>query len=112
MTDRERELIEYYIPHPRDPDLEDGAYYYLQYTASGERVVKVWPLDILPYEHGTEYGIYQKRGTRYQRIDAGYGDPCRGVQMHDLYDNKQDCRDQTHMSWNRWEELRQLQKEE
>ena len=110
MTDRERQMIEYYIPHPRDPELEDGEYYYLQYTSSGERVIKVVPLDVLPYDDGTEYGIYQKRGTQYRRIDAGYDDPLRGVRMHDLYDNRQDCRDQTHMSWDHWEELRRLQK--
>lgn len=112
MTDRERQMIETYLPHPRDPELEIGTYYYLQYTSSGERVIKVWPLDILPTKDGTEYGIYQQRGGQLQRIDAGYGDPLRGVHMHDLYDNKQDCRDQTHMCWDRWEELRKLQEAE
>ena len=113
MTDRERQMIEGYLPNPPDPELEDGAYYWLQYLANGStRVLTVYPLDILPVKDGTEYGIYQMRGGRMHRVDAGYDDPCRGVRMHDLYDNKQDCRDQTHMCWDRWEELRQIQQKE
>lgn len=36
----------------------------------------------------------------------------RGVRMGDLYDNKQDCKDQTHGAMHEWEALRKLQREE
>ena len=112
MTDHEREQIAYYLPHEADPGLDSGEYYYLQYTAGKERVIHVYALDILPLHDGTEYGIYQQRGGRLQWIDAGWGDSTRGVRMGDLYDNKEDCRAQTHggVSW--WPELREKQKAE
>jgi len=115
MTDRDREDIAYYLPHDRDPTLDTGEYYYLQYTmgkTGNPRVIRVYALDILPHKDGTEYGIYQYRRGRYHRIDAGYGDFSRGVRMGDLYDNKQDCRDQTHMGCHWWEELRKKQMED
>ena len=76
------------------------------------RVIKVYPLDIFPVKDGTEYGIYTKRGGRLVRLDAGYGDPLKGVRMHDLYDNKQDCRDRAHNTCEEWQELREIQKKE
>jgi len=116
MIDEQTKLmIETYLPHPPDPDLPEGAYYWLQYTAGATgkpRVLTVYIHDIMPTKDGIEYGIYQVRGGRYQRVDAGYGDPMRGVQMHDLYDNKEDCRDQTHMILNNWETLRKIQKDQ
>lgn len=115
IDERTKEMISYYIPNPPDPTLPDGAYYWLQYTA-GEtgkpRVLVVYPLDILSRHEGTEYGIYQQRGGRLCRIDAGYGDPYRGVRMYDLYDNKQDCIDQTHMGEDSWESLRRIWRQE
>lgn len=104
MTDKE--LIETCIPSPRDETLGFDEYYYLQTTSAGERVIRVEIRDILPLHDGTEYGIYQ--GGR--RIDAGYGTPFRGVKMHDLYDNKDDCRNQTHYWCDEWERLRLLQR--
>ena len=112
MTERDREEIEYYIPHEPDPTLEPGEYYYLQYTTGGERVIRVFALDILPHHDGTEYGIYQQRGGRLAWIDAGYGDPNRGVRMGDLYDNKEDCKAQTHCGAEWWPGLREIQKHE
>lgn len=114
MTDRLREQIEYYLPHDPDPTLRDSEYYYLQYTngvTGNPRVIRVFALDILPHKDGIEYGIYQERGGRLFRVDAGWGDPFRGAPIGDLYDNKQDCKDQTHGAVN-WPELRKAQKKE
>lgn len=112
MDDRTRQMIEAYIPHPRDTSLEDGEYFYLQGTLGGDRVIRVFALDILPHRDGTEYGIYQKKGARLVRIDSGWGDPNRGVTMGYLYDNAQDCRDQTHNSISWWEDYRIAQEED
>lgn len=109
MTDRERQMIEEYLPNPPDPTLGDGEYYYLQ----NERVIRVYPLDILPNKDGgTCYGIYTKRGGRLVRVDDGYGDPFHGVYFYDLYDNKEDCRNRTHWFCEEWERLRELQQKE
>lgn len=108
MDERTRRMIEAYIPSPPDETLEEGEYYYLQ----NSRVIRVRPLDVLPLHDGTEYGIYQQQGNRLVKIDAGYGDPFRGVRMSYLYDNKQDCRDCTHSMCDRWEELRRIQRDE
>ena len=112
MTDRERDAIAYYLPHDADPSLECGEYYYLQYTRNNPRVIRVFALDILPVKDGTEYGIYQRHGGRLQWVDTGYGDHCRGCRMGDLYDNKDDCRDQTHGAVENWPYYRHLQQEE
>lgn len=102
--------ISYYLPHDPDPTLDLNEYYWLQYTngATGNpRVIRVYALDILPHKDGTEYGIYQMRGGRLQWVDVGYGDDTRGARMGDLYDNKQDCRDQTHGAVDWWPSLRE-----
>ena len=112
MTERERELIENYLPNPPDPGLQDGEYYYLQSTMGGERVIRVFALDILPHKDGVEYGIYQQKGSRLVRVNSGWGDPTRGVRKHDLYDNKQDCIDRTHYFMDEWEDLRETQRKE
>lgn len=112
MTDRQKDMIDYYLPNDPDPTLEDGEYFFLQYTLGNPRVIRVMALDIFPCQDGIEYGIYQRQGGQMKRIDAGWGDPMRGVRMGDLYDNKQDCKDQTHGAMHEWEALRKLQREE
>lgn len=109
MTDRERELCAFYLPGEPDPTLGDEEFYYLQ----GNRVIRVWALQVLPHDDDTEYGIFQRRpGGVMTHVDAGYGDEFRGVPRSALYDNKDDCRAQTHMLFNGWERLRRLQKGE
>lgn len=115
MDERTRTQIEWYLPHDPDPALDAEEYYYLQWTAgaTGEpRVIRVFALDIFPRKNSVEYGIYQRRGNQLFRIDAGYGDSFRGVTMGDLYDNKQDCKDQTHGGVYWWPELREAQRKE
>lgn len=112
MTDLLGDQIRYYLPHDPDPTLEDNEYFYMQETTGGPRVIRVFTMDVLPTKDGgTEYGIYQRRGCHYLRVDAGYGNPFRGVRMSELYDNKQDCRDRTHWMCEYWPKLREKQKE-
>ena len=112
MDERIQRMIDAYLPNPPDTTLDMSEYYYLQYTTKGERVIRVYALDILPYEDGMEYGIYQKRGNRMCRIDTrGDGDHTRGVRMSALYDNQTDCKAQTHFLYDRWEMLRRMQQE-
>lgn len=106
MSMSREDLRAYYCPHEPDPTLEDEEYYYLQSTQAGERVIRVFALDVLPHRDGTEYGIYQRRGTRLVRVDTGYGETDRGARKSDLYDNAQDCRDRTHMMYEDWQTLR------
>ena len=111
LDERTRKMIEYYLPNPPDPSLEDGEYYWLQEGMTA-RVLRVFALDIWPMKDGTEYGLYMRRGGRLVRVDAGYGDPFRGARKHDLYDNRQDCKDHTHNFCDEWEDLREIQKRE
>lgn len=108
MTDRERLMIQEYLPNPPDPTLEEDEFFLLQ----NGRVIRVYPLDILPHKDGTCYGLYTKRGGRLVRVDEGWDDPNHGAYRHELYDNKKDCRDQTHYWYENWESLRDLQRKE
>ena len=112
MDKKTRDLIADIIPGEPDPTLEPGEYYYLQETMGGPRVLRVFALEILPHRDGTEYGIYTRRGVQLVRVDSGWGDPSRGVHMHDLYDNKDDCRARTHYFYDEWERIREIQREE
>ena len=113
MDDRTRRMIEAYIPSPPDPSLEMSEYYYRRCTSGVDKIIRVFALDILPHLDGTEYGLYQKRGNRLCRIDTrGDGDRSRGEPMSALYDNYQDCKDQTHYMYEHWELLRELQQAE
>ena len=112
MDDRTKAMIEWYLPNPPDETLEEEEYYFMQDTAAGERIIRVFAMDVLPMHDGTEYGIYQQRGGVLRRIDAGYGTDMRGVRMSRLYDNKQDCKNSTHYAFDDWPDLRQIQKKE
>ena len=112
MDERTKLMIETYLPNPPDETLEDGEFYFLQETMRGPRVIRVYPLDIMPMRDHTEYGIYQKRGANLVWVDGrGDGDHYRGVSRHDLYDNRQDCKDRTHNTCDDWEDLRRIQME-
>ena len=114
MTDRERLMIQEYLPNPPDPTLGVGEYYYLQSTRKGEQVIKVTIVHIFPgrSHEPTEYGIYQVCANGLKWVDVGYGDHFRGCTMRELYDNKEDCKNQAHMFCYEWEELRELQQKE
>ena len=107
MTDRQKQMIETYLPSPPDPELGFNEYYVLD---KADRVRKVHMREILPNGDDTTYGVYEVSSGR--RIDAGWDSEFIGFRMSALYDNKQDCRDQTHMMYDGWENLRRLQEEE
>lgn len=107
MTDRQRELIKAYLPHPRDPELKDGEYYVLD---TAWRVRKVEVRDLLPHKDYVTYGVYEVATGR--RIDAGWGDVWIGFLKSDMYDNKEDCRNMEHSMYEDWEQLRSLQEQE
>lgn len=107
MTDRQKQMIDAYLPSPPDPTLDFDEYYVLDKAG---RVRKVRMRDILLHGDDTTYGVVEVSTGR--RIDAGWDSEYIGFRMSALYDNKQDCRDQTHMMYDGWEYLRRLQREE
>lgn len=112
MTDRERQMIAECLPNPPDPSLGFEEFYYRQSTMKGEQVIKVQVREILPTEEGFEYGIFQIYGNGLRWVDTGWGNRNRGCHRSELYDNKEDCRKQTHMWCENWEHLRKLQQKE
>lgn len=112
MTDRERQMIEAYLPHPREADLDPFDYY--AEDARG-RAVTV---------HIGQIGYSRDNRTIYQvRTDSGrlvHGcwesepDLMGGgwYTMSHLYDNREDCLHGAHSMFGGWEELRKLQREE
>lgn len=107
MTDRQKRMIETYLPHPRDKDLGDGEYY-VRDTAG--RVRRAWPANIWLHRDEVTYDMYECSSKR--RIESGWYDPFRGFTKGYLYDNKEDCRAETHDLYDGWEELRKIQEEE
>ena len=106
-------MIEAYLPNPPDDTLDMSEYYYRRETTRGPQVIRVFVRDVLPHEDVIEYGLYQRRGSRLCWIDTrGDGDRLRGARMAELYDNYQDCKDQTHYLYDNWELLRSRQRGE
>lgn len=106
MTDREKRLIEEYIPSPRDQEL--GLFQYYVQDLS-DRVQKVEITNICPWlDAETTYNVVQvdtrKRVKGWRK--------CETFAMSDLYDNKQDCRNRTHSCYSYWERLREIQQKE
>lgn len=103
MTEQQKKQIAAYLPHPRDPELEDSEYYIM--AAYSGRVHKVYISDIAEDRHfNTVYGVrYSATGKKFYQNDEYL---C--IRMGDLYDNKEDCRDQTHPCIDWWEDLRGL----
>ena len=107
MTDRQKQMIEAYIPSEPDKTLDFLEYYILD---DYDKVQKVFVRDINPSinDDRTYYGVhYSSTGNRYSG-GYGYGRTPKSA----LYDNKDDCRRQTHMMYDNWEYLRELQKGE
>lgn len=110
MTDRERELIGFYLPSPPDPELGFQEFYMLD---SADRVIKVWFSSIgysgedgeirLVHRVGSNSGVFNASGEC--GAFPGWYYPWA------LYDNKEDCRNHTHTLYNNWEHLRDLQEE-
>ena len=114
IDERTQQMIGRYLPNEPDPELDEGEYYYLQSTMKGEQAIKVKVTGIFPGEmhQPEEYEICQIRADGLRWVDVGWDDRCRGACKSQLYDNKQDCRDQTHQWAEDWEEIREIQKNE
>lgn len=114
IDERTRKQIEMYLPNPPDPDLEFDEFYYRQSTMKGEQVIRVKVMGIFPglIHEEPEYSIYQVWGNGLRYVDVGWNDPFHGCHRYELYDNKQDCKDQTHFFCSDWERLREIQKSE
>ena len=114
IDEQTKKMIDWYIPSPPDPDLDFMEYYYRQSTMKGEQVIKVRVTSIFQGELNkpAEHEIYQIRSDGLRWVDVGWGSRFRGAYKSQLYDNKQDCRDQTHIWCEDWERLREIQKKE
>ena len=84
----------------------------MQWTNRGDRVIRVEVRSVWPREDGDEYAIYQRRGPYLTHVDVGYGNQLRGAKKRALYDNKTDCRMQTHWGYDGWEKLREAEERE
>lgn len=106
MTEHEKRMIEEYIPSPPDKALEWEEFY----------VMDVW--DRVQKGCANQIG-FDRYGNEIRQIVNGRGiinaistDNCGWTRMKDLYDNKEDCKNQTHFSYDNWQELRELQEKE
>lgn len=111
MTDRQRQMIAAYIPGEPDPEL-DFAEYYMEDGAG--RVIRVRASRIA-YDDDREIRQVITVGKRPHFVYGSRGECGRNPGwyfMRALYDNRQDCRDDTHWMYDEWERLRALQREE
>lgn len=114
MTDRERQMIEAYLPNPPDPELGDP-YFNYYVMDNRQRVVKVRAANIAWDKYGEEiYQVFTPSGKLVHGDWETDTETFGGGWFHKsaLYDNKQDCRDNTHSCWNDWEWLRDIQRKE
>lgn len=109
MTDRERQLIAAYLPSPPDPELGPQEFYMRD---SADRVIKVW------FSSFGLHGEDEIRLVRRENGDGVFNASGECVAMPGwyypwaLYDNKEDCRHVTHLFYDGWERLRELQQRE
>lgn len=105
MTEREKELIATYIPSQRDKSLGDFEYYVEDLSGRIQRVEITNILPSLDDDNETVYLVVQsttrKRVKGWQKYD--------GFTKSYLYDNKQDCKENTHNCYSNWERLREIQ---
>lgn len=105
MTDMTKRMIESYLPNPREPELNDTEYYYMR---DDNKVFKVYISEMFSHEDQSLYGCrYSHNG---QKVHTCYF--WDGIPMRQLYDNKQDCLDHSHLMYDNWEQLRTIQQKE
>lgn len=112
MTDRQRQMIAAYIPSEPDPELDFAEYYM---TDSADRVIRVCAASIAYSDDDREIRQVFTVSKRPRSVFGGRGECARNpgwYYLRALYDNKQDCRDDTHWMYDEWERLRALQREE
>lgn len=110
MTERQRQMIAAYIPSDPDPELGFAEYYM---TDAADRVIRV-SASRIAYNADDEREIRQvfTVSKRPHPVFGGRGECARNpgwYYLRALYDNKQDCRDDTHWMYDNWERLRDLQ---
>lgn len=108
MTERQKQMIEAYLPSPPDPELGFNEYYIRD---AYDKIQKVYIQNINPDLRNdcTLYGVrYCSNGNRFGGAYNDYGT----THKWDLYDNKEDCRNATHVCYDDWEDLRELQRKE
>lgn len=111
MTDRQRKMIEGYLPTPRDPELDECDYYVLDMADRVQRV------HIVNIGYSGKHAIHQVITDRGHLVHGPYEempDLLGGgwYRMAALYDNKPDCRASEHSMYDDWEQLRELQRKE
>lgn len=109
MTDRERELIGFYLPTPPDPTLGFMEFYMRD---SADRVIRVRASEIAFDNEGEFRLVWRSKGTGVFNAAGEVGRFPGWYYVWALYDNKPDCKDNQHCLYNGWEFLRRLQQEE
>ena len=105
MTERQKQMIDSYLPNPRDESLDPFEYYYQR---DDGKIFKVYISEICPLEHGTGYRCRYSHNGNMVHAFGEY----ETIPMRQLYDNRQDCIDCSHLMFDEWEELRELQKKD
>lgn len=108
MTDRERNLINTYLPSPPDAELGFMDFYMRD---SADRVIRVHAAEIAVGEEGEFRRVWRKNGSGVFNASGEVSRMPGWYYVWALYDNKQDCRDNSHCLYNGWEHLRRLQQE-
>lgn len=110
MTDRERQLIEAYLPHPRDPELDELDYYVED--ARGRAVTVHIERIAYSRDDRTIYQVRTESGRLVHGCWESEPDLMGGgwyAKAH-LYDNREDCLHCEHSMYDNWEALRDLQR--
>lgn len=102
------EKIASWLPSPRDPSLPECEYYCEDQYG---KIQRGWITDIVPAANDvTYYRLVNKRGQIHSSYGTGY---CEGwFEFSMLYDNKEDCRNHTHLWFDGWEEYRRQKSDE
>ena len=107
MNDMTELLIRQYLPHPPDPTLKQDEYFVMDHAGRIRRVmIYGWR------RRGTSaLFVAEVRLSKTGEYFANRRHPDGCFPMADLYDNYADCAALTHYGVNRWEWLREQQKE-
>ena len=112
MTERQKQLIEGYLPSPRDQSL-DKFEYYVEDSRGRAVVVHVGNIAYDKYERAI-YQVFTASGQLIHGPHECDTETFGGgwYHMSALYDNKTDCKNWEHTMYDDWEELRKIQEAE
>lgn len=108
MTERERRLIDFYIPTPPDPTLGFMDFYMQD---SADRVIRVHATSIAADDDGEYRRVWRKNGNGVFNASGEVSGHPGWYYVWALYDNKEDCRNNSHCLCGNWERLRELQQQ-